>query len=296
MEFNSRTVVGSVFKNFTRSLRHKPLRPERYPKVNIEDVDLNPPKYGFRRQREPIIAQAPTKTLFPNVELAKQYIEAGKRIPNRFMSQMDSEKALEQFETFQQQLELEEPHFKIGGNKIYFPQGRICLLRPNAKHTPYQAKFLVPKSMNKMDLRDYLWNIYGLRALNVTVQLLPAKWARGAFDNARYRIPQLKKMTVDMVEPFIWPEVPKEKIEQVRAQRAGSEKIVQHNVASGSDLKKPLDVYDGMYAEKVVPQRFIPGQVKRQGSKVIKSFGKLASTKDDRQQLEKFLGFLETDL
>lgn len=289
MEFNSRSVVGSMFKNFTRSIRHRPLHPKKYPKVNIEDVDLNPIKYGFRREREPIIAQSPTKTLFSNFELAQKYIEAGKKVPTRFMSQIDSEKARKQFEEFQQQLELEEPHFKIGGNQIYFPQGRICLLRPNAKHTPYQAKFLVPKSMNRIDLRDYLWNIYGLRALNVTVQLMPAKWNRGAFDNARYRVPQLKKMTVDMAEPFIWPDVPAAKVEQVKSQRVGSEKIVHHNVSKGSDQNKPLDVYDGMYSEKVIPKRFIPDQIKRKGVKSVKGFGKIVNAKDNRQLLEKFL-------
>ena len=65
-----------------------------------------------------------------------------------------------------------EPHFRVGNKQLFFPKARIILLRPNAKHTPYQAKFIVPKSFNKLDLRDYLFHLYGLRAMNVTTQLL----------------------------------------------------------------------------------------------------------------------------
>lgn len=101
------------------------------------------------------------------------------------------------------------PHFQVGGKELYFPKARIILLRPNAKHTPYQAKFIVPKSFNKLDLRDYLFNIYGLRTLNVTTQLLHGKYMRVSPYAGRFRGPQIKKMTIDMEEPFIWPEEPK---------------------------------------------------------------------------------------
>lgn len=100
------------------------------------------------------------------------------------------------------------PHFKVGGKELFFPKARIILLRPNAKHTPYQAKFIVPKSFNKLDLRDYLFNIYGLRALNITTQLLHGKYMRVSPFAGRYRGPQIKKMTIEMEEPFIWPSEP----------------------------------------------------------------------------------------
>lgn len=100
------------------------------------------------------------------------------------------------------------PHFQLGQKELYFPQARIILLRPNAKHTPYQAKFIVPKSFNKLDLRDYLFHVYGLRCLNVTTQLLNGKYTRISPYSGRFRGPQIKKMTVDMEEPFIWPREP----------------------------------------------------------------------------------------
>ncbi|CCH58044.1 hypothetical protein TBLA_0A02450 [Henningerozyma blattae CBS 6284] len=98
------------------------------------------------------------------------------------------------------------PHFRVGKTQLYFPNARVVLLRPNAKHTPYQAKFIVPKSFNKLDLRDYLYHVYGLRALNITTQLLHGAIVKEV--KGRYRGPQIKKMTIEMEHPFIWPAEP----------------------------------------------------------------------------------------
>ncbi|EMG46608.1 MRP20 54S ribosomal protein L41 [Candida maltosa Xu316] len=290
MDIQSRSFVNTVFKTFTRSLRHKPLSPRRYPKVNVNDVDLNPTRYGFRKIRPPIIAQSPTETLFPSFELAKKYIEAGKRVPNRFTDKRTPEQAREEFESFQEKLALDEPHFTIGGKQIYFPYGRVCLLRSNAKHTPYQAKFLVPKAMNKMDLRDYLWHIYGLRALNITVQLQPGTWKRGPNDLGRYRAPQLKKMTVDMAEPFIWPEVPQATVDRIQNMHQTSRKVMEKNMAQGSNKNKPLEACDGIYKEKEVPSVFISQQFKREQRRSIDKYNKVVGAKKNRAALESFLG------
>ncbi|GMF05674.1 unnamed protein product [Ambrosiozyma monospora] len=104
-------------------------------------------------------------------------------------------------------LEKDEPNFTQGAKKIYFPSATITLLRPNAKHTPNQAKFIVPKSFNKLDLRDYLFNIYGLRVSYISSTLMPARFTRSLPQpyRPRFRSPQIKKMTVDLLEPFVWP-------------------------------------------------------------------------------------------
>ncbi|CAI5757534.1 unnamed protein product [Candida verbasci] len=275
--------------NLIRLLHYKQ-KVNKYPVVNLSDVELTKPRFGFRRIRQPIIAQSKiTNTLFPNFELAKKYIEQGKRIPNRFMNQTTPEIAKENFEKFQESIALGEPHFKLGNNKVYFPQGRICLLRNNAKHTPYQAKFLVPKAMNKMDLRDYLWNIYGLRALNITVQLQPGTWKRGPWDLGRYRSPQLKKMTVDMADPFIWPEVPKSLVDSLEDQMKNGEKFVELNTAKGSDKDKPLENNDGMYKQDKLPNTYIPKNKKKMGKKMVKIFNNEMNKKSQMEQLNKYL-------
>lgn len=161
----------------------------------------------------------------------------------------------------------EEPSFKLGARSIYFPAATICLLRPNAKHTPYQAKFIVPKSFNKLDLRDYLWNIYHLRVLNITSTLSPATFTRSlpAPYRTRFRSPQVKKMTVDLIDPFVWPAETKdfkeekelgEELEQYRSEKEAHLK--------GSDREKPSTAFDGIIDPEPRSMNFISKRVKKQ--------------------------------
>lgn len=288
MEFKTRSLMTSISRMCTRSIHHyNP--PSKYPKVNVKDVELNPPKYGFRKVLKPTLAQSPTKSLFPSAEIAKLYVENGKPIPNRFVSRIDSETARQNFEEFQEKLAMDEPHFKIGKKQVFLPGGRICLLRNNAKHTPYQAKFLVPKKMNKLDLRDYLWHVYGLRALNITVQLQPAKWVRNHRDLARHRVPQMKKMTIDMAEPFVWPEVSKTLLDKLESEKNNMEELVMRGYAQGSDKKKPIDSYDGMFKENEKVERFIPKSFAKSSVKAMKQIGGHLKSADTRAQVSNFL-------
>ncbi|SMN19636.1 similar to Saccharomyces cerevisiae YDR405W MRP20 Mitochondrial ribosomal protein of the large subunit [Maudiozyma saulgeensis] len=154
------------------------------------------------------------------------------------------------------------PHFRVGEKEIYFPKARIILLRPNAKHTPYQAKFIVPKSFNKLDLRDYLFHLYGLRALNITTQLLHGRFVRMSAFSGRFRGPQIKKMTIEMEQPFIWPEEP-ESSEVARWNEEFQNELnkykAENQMSVGSDINKPSTAFDGTlgkYAEGAQP--FIP--------------------------------------
>lgn len=157
-----------------------------------------------------------------------------------------------------------KPHFKVGEKQLYFPKARIILLRPNAKHTPYQAKFIVPKSFNKLDLRDYLFHIYGLRAMNVTTQLLHAKYTRANQVMPRYRGPQIKKMTIDMAEPFVWPEEPKDKNPWSASLVKELNKFREEQTRVGSDAFKPGTSFDGALGPyQPVAQPFVPKFLKR---------------------------------
>lgn len=150
-------------------------------------------------------------------------------------------------------------HFKVGGKQLYFPKARVILLRPNAKHTPYQAKFIVPKSFNKLDLRDYLFHVYGLRAMNVTTQLLHAKYTRANQVMPRYREGQIKKMTIDMAEPFVWPEEPRDKEPWAASlvKELGTYRSEQTRL--GSDAFKPGRAFDGALGPyKPAAQPFVP--------------------------------------
>ncbi|KAH3669441.1 hypothetical protein OGAPHI_001562 [Ogataea philodendri] len=163
-------------------------------------------------------------------------------------------------------IENDEPHFSVGAKKLYFPSARVVLLRPNAKQTPYQAKFLVPKSFNKMDMRDYLYHIYGLRVLNVTVALTPAKWEfpLGRGISSRHRKPQKKKMTVDLIDPFVWPEETeyfKTQAEYIEQRDAYSRDKAN---AVGSDVEKPSKAFGGIIDQQPQPKNFVPKLVEKQ--------------------------------
>jgi len=68
------------------------------------------------------------------------------------------------------------------------------------------ARFKVPLTFNKLDIRDYLFHAYGVRVLRVRSYVEQQKVI---MKGRRWRRPQAKKfMTVEMDRPFVWPEPP----------------------------------------------------------------------------------------
>lgn len=271
----------------TRSLHHV-AKAKNYPKVNVADVDLTKTRIGFRKEREPLLSQLVTSTIFPSVEIRQRYRDAGKPVPIKFRLRSD-EISRRNWERTQDEIAQGLPHFRVGEKKVYFPKARICLLRPNAKHTPYQAKFLVPRNFNKIDLRDYLWNVYGLRALNITVQLLHARWRRAENDYARYRGPQYKKMTIDMAEPFVWPEIDAELVQQINEEADGTLDALMEKNRQGSNKLEPKKAYDGLYAEKVLPNLFVPKHKQAGLAEKVKQHNDKVGGQSDREMVEKML-------
>lgn len=287
---NSRTNATSLALHIAKRFIHYRENPRKYPKVNVQDVVLDKPRFGFRKPREPLISQTVTDTLFPTPEIRKRYEEAGRPIPIKYRSKSD-EIARRNYERYQDEVATGQPHFRMGERKIYFPKARICLLRPNAKHTPYQAKFLVPRNFNKMDLRDYLWNVYGLRALNVTTQLLHARFSRGPDDHARYRGPQFKKMTIDMEEPFIWPDLPKSLEAKAAETYKNQISAIEMKNAVGSDKRKPSDAFDGLYKKPILPNNYVPARIRRTSESKVFSQNVLEEKNNDKKIVEAYLGF-----
>ncbi|KAH3900304.1 related to 54S ribosomal protein L41, mitochondrial [Saccharomycodes ludwigii] len=185
----------------------------------------------------------------------------------------------------------DEPHFKIGGKKLYLPTARIILLRSNAKHTPYQAKFIVPKSFNKLDLRDYLYHVYGLRAFNITTQLLNARYVRSNVVSPRYRGPQIKKMTIEMDKPFIWPEEPVKNdpwLDYVSKEL--SKYREEASVRIGSDEYKPGKSFESVVGPyEPIAQPFVPKFLQRTFLNEKKKAEKLAIESENLNKIEKLV-------
>jgi len=77
--------------------------------------------------------------------------------------------------------------------------------------------------MNKLDLKDYLYNAYNVRSVHVRSYIIHGKVVRDPRTGHHSRLPQQKKMTIEMPQsmPFVWPEEP-EDLEpwDVKVQRA----------------------------------------------------------------------------
>lgn len=184
-----------------------------------------------------------------------------------------------------------KPHFIVGGLETYFPWAPVTLLRPSAKMTPYQAQFQVPRDFNKPVFRDYLWHVYNLRALNITTQIKWSEWTRQRM--SRFRTSQVKKMIIDMEQPFLWPAEDRNALETHRLSSTLAFQKFESEMSEkrGSDLKKPAKAFDGImgpYPE--APQSFAPQRVQRH----MRNAQKLAAFKQrERKDLDLISKYLK---
>lgn len=165
-------------------------------------------------------------------------------------------------------IENDEPHFNVGGKNVYLPDAAVTLLPPIAKLSPYFARFRVPKYFNKLDLRDYLYSLYGLRVFNVATSLSRKKFLKEPDNLGRWLSRQHKIMIVEMEKPFIWPTKINDDVKEDVLQRDIAIELDNHNNTIyeqiGSDSFKPLPekIFDGCSgALEPLPQPFISKKV-----------------------------------
>ncbi|KAF8252138.1 hypothetical protein K440DRAFT_635102 [Wilcoxina mikolae CBS 423.85] len=100
----------------------------------------------------------------------------------------------------------------IGMKAVYLPSFTISLLR--TPHLPPTiAQFIVPLKVNKFDLRDYLNHVYNVETLNVRSFITQQKIQRHkpGYHSTRYCRPKsIKKMTVELMKPFVYPKEPQD--------------------------------------------------------------------------------------
>lgn len=96
---------------------------------------------------------------------------------------------------------------------IYRPEFVIALVRTPFLSSRY-AQFRVPLNFNKLDLRDYLQNLYGVGVVSVRsyIEQQPiTRITRDGRNIGQWRRPLAqKRMTVELREPFAYPEQPKD--------------------------------------------------------------------------------------
>ncbi|KAF9888708.1 54S ribosomal protein L23, mitochondrial [Aspergillus nanangensis] len=96
--------------------------------------------------------------------------------------------------------------------QVYLPDFTIALIRTPFL-PPRYASFYVPLNFNKLDMRDYLQRLYNVDVLAVRSFVEQQNVTRlrplGKFGYGKLRRPvSKKKMTVEMKQPFVWPENP----------------------------------------------------------------------------------------
>lgn len=168
------------------------------------------------------------------------------------------------------------PHFKFGGTKVYIPHATITLLPNLPNMSPYYARFKVPRNFNKLDLKDYLYNLYDLKVFDIRSSLtrrkfLPSENSRGHFLSSQDKI-----MIVKMEKPFIWPaEVVSAEADEQNRKFMDQLKLLheENKFKEGSDLMKPSSshIFEGLGGHlEPLPQPFISRRVYDQWKEEIK--------------------------
>ncbi|ROW02336.1 hypothetical protein VSDG_02474 [Cytospora chrysosperma] len=104
--------------------------------------------------------------------------------------------------------------FRMGQKKVYLPNHVITFVRPKPNQPPTTATFHVPLTFNKLDFRDYLFNVYNVEVTSVRSfinQMQVRQRSFKGFGGKWYRPRSQKMMVVDLVKPFVWPAEPEDK-------------------------------------------------------------------------------------
>ncbi|KAJ0162927.1 54S ribosomal protein L23, mitochondrial [Colletotrichum tanaceti] len=99
------------------------------------------------------------------------------------------------------------PDFRLGLKKVFLPNHVITLIRKDRAPANW-ATFNVPLTFTKLDLRDYLWNLYDVEVTSVRSWVKEAAIERKAASSGYYRPQSQKFMTVQMKKAFVWPSPP----------------------------------------------------------------------------------------
>ena len=98
--------------------------------------------------------------------------------------------------------------------QIYLPTFSVTFIR-TPQHGPFYAHFEVPIWFNKLDMKSYLKNVYSVEVVHIRSYVTHGKKDhhsahRPGSEGPAFRQPRKKRMTVQLVEPFQWPEEPKD--------------------------------------------------------------------------------------
>ena len=87
--------------------------------------------------------------------------------------------------------------------KVWFPSMFMRLVSVNTARSPATANLIVPPSMTKTEVKEYLTKIYNIPVISVTTANFAGKWKRlyGKRQITAYRRRNTKKATVTFENP-----------------------------------------------------------------------------------------------
>lgn len=149
----------------------------------------------------------------------------------------------------------------MGTNTVHRPNFVVTMVRPRADAPPNIAEFIVPLNLNKLDIRDYLFNLYGVRALGVRSYIQQQKLTMRprASSRALYRPRAIKKMFVELESPFVWPKEPEnyEEWDKKTFEAAKEDQEASQAVLDPATKKKPTTERDSI---KEQAKAFLAGE------------------------------------
>ncbi|KAF2120624.1 hypothetical protein BDV96DRAFT_641288 [Lophiotrema nucula] len=188
----------------------------------------------------------------------------------------------------------------FGRKQVYLPKFTIALLR-TPWLSPYHAQFRVPLQIAKPDLRDYLFHLYNIRAFNIRsyIKQAPVRDHQSA-PRQMFREESTKYMTIEMEEPFVWPEEPtQEELDEEwgQSERKRQDEAAGRSVAGGGEKEEKLRKAEALrkQAETVLLER--RQRTKKEKPGIKKEEEKLDSTeeRERKEALEKMKELRKTE-
>ncbi|EED23275.1 mitochondrial ribosomal protein L23, putative [Talaromyces stipitatus ATCC 10500] len=145
---------------------------------------------------------------------------------------------------------------RLAKKPIFLPEFVVTLVRTPFL-PPRYATFYVPLEFNKLDMREYMKQVYNVDIISirsfVEQQKVTREFRDGRPGYGPIRRPKSKKkMTIEMTEPFVWPEVPKDlspwQPDQFYRHREYSQEFQESGQPSAS--AKPLKGESDAFAEQ----------------------------------------------
>ncbi|EJU03588.1 hypothetical protein DACRYDRAFT_21129 [Dacryopinax primogenitus] len=114
---------------------------------------------------------------------------------------------------------------EIVGQRIYMPNFIVRLVRnttpPGKPYDPYMATFRIPRGLTKMDIKSYLWAVYGVETTFVRTENFISQIVRSLDGGKKMRMSRrtYKRALVGLVEPFYYPAAKEDMTTEERKER-----------------------------------------------------------------------------